>query len=140
MEIVFIENIDTRVSNWSKIELWVKFCIDNEEKKVGNLSFVFMSNEELLSYNQQYLNHDYFTDVITFDDCEFPVVNGDILISLDMVKFNHKQLKISYKEEFLRVLIHGVLHLCGYKDKLELDILEMRGKEEFYLQKVNFEL
>ena len=140
MEIVFIENVDTGIDNWKEIENWVIDTVENESKSVGNLSFVVMDDEELLSFNRQYLDHDYYTDVITFDDSDFPVINGDVLLSLDMIKFNSKQLEISYKEEFLRVVIHGVLHLCGYKDKLDDEVVEMRSKEEFYLGRTNFVL
>jgi len=140
MDINFIENIDTGVNNWNAIQNWVQSSIENEGKKTGVLSFVFMTDEELLTYNRKYLNHDYYTDVITFDDSDLLTINGDILISLEMIKNNHKELKISYKSEFLRVIIHGIMHLCGYKDKEDLDIIEMRKKEEFYLNRVAFEL
>ena len=140
MDINFIENIDTGVNNWNAIQNWVQSSIENEGKKAGILSFVFMTDEELLTYNRKYLNHDYYTDVITFDDSDLLTINGDILISLEMIKNNHKELKISYKSEFLRVIIHGIMHLCGYKDKEDLDIIEMRKKEEFYLNRVDFEL
>lgn len=140
MEISFIENMNSGINDWNGLEKWIVNSVKNESKIVGSLSFVFMDDEELLSYNQQYLNHDYYTDVITFDDSEFPLVNGDILISLSMVIFNSNKLKINYKEELLRVIIHGVLHLCGYKDKEDSDIEMMRTKEEFYLNRVKFKL
>ena len=140
MDVDFIENIETNVKDWAPVKNWIMDCVVNEGKSVGVLSFVFMSDEELLTFNRKYLNHDYHTDVITFDNSEFPVISGDVLISVEMVLYNCNILKISYKEEFLRIIIHGVLHLCGYKDKAELDILEMRRKEEFYLGKVTFEI
>lgn len=138
--IEYSEHIETGIQNWSFISNWLKESILNEGYSVGVLSFVFMSDLELLDYNKKFLDHDYFTDVITFDNSDFEVVGGDILISVDRVKDNANSLKINYKEELLRVLIHGILHLCGYKDKVELDVMKMREKESEYLKKVNFEI
>jgi rRNA maturation RNase YbeY len=85
--------------------------------------------------NKQYLNHDYFTDVITFDYSSFPEVSGDVMISLDRVKDNAQSLNQSFELEFYRVVFHGVLHLCGYKDKSEADEKEMRAKEDYYINR-----
>ena len=111
----------------------LKELVQQEGKILKDLSLVFTDDDYLLEVNKQYLNHDYFTDVITFDYSVFPVVSGDVMISLDRVQDNASTLKQSYKLEFYRVVFHGVLHLCGYKDKTKDEQLIMREKEDFYL-------
>ncbi|MCO5267379.1 MAG: rRNA maturation RNase YbeY [Brumimicrobium sp.] len=105
----------------------------NEQKILGDLALVIGTDEWLLEINQQYLQHDYFTDVITFDYCFDDVVSGDLLISLDRVFDNAQTFNVSRETELNRVIIHGVLHLCGYKDKTEEDIKIIREKEDYYL-------
>ena len=106
-----------------------------EGKVLKDLSLVFTDDDYLLEVNKQYLNHDYFTDVITFDYSSFPAVSGDVMISLDRVKDNAQALNQSFELEFYRVVFHGVLHLCGYKDKSEVDVKEMRAREDFYIKR-----
>ena len=106
-----------------------------EGKVLKDLSLVFTDDDYLLEVNKQYLNHDYFTDVITFDYSSFPEVSGDVMISLDRVKDNAQSLNQSFELEFYRVVFHGVLHLCGYKDKSEADVMVMRAKEDFYINR-----
>jgi rRNA maturation RNase YbeY len=113
----------------------VKNLALNEGKVLKDLSLVFTDDDYLLEVNKQYLNHDYFTDVITFDYSSFPEVSGDVMISLDRVKDNAQSLNQSFELEFYRVVFHGVLHLCGYKDKSEADVKEMRAKEDFYINR-----
>jgi rRNA maturation RNase YbeY len=113
----------------------VKNLAIQEGKVLKDLSLVFTDDEYLLEVNKQYLNHDYFTDVITFDYSSFPEVSGDVMISLDRVKDNAQSLNQSYELEFYRVVFHGVLHLCGYKDKTDADIKVMRAKEDFYINR-----
>ncbi len=113
----------------------VKDLVFNEGKSLKDLSLVFTDDEYLLEVNKQYLNHDYFTDVITFDYSELPSVSGDVMISLDRVKDNAHSMELSYELEFYRVVFHGVLHLCGYKDKKKDDVSLMREKEDFYIQR-----
>jgi rRNA maturation RNase YbeY len=113
----------------------VKNLALNEGKVLKDLSLVFTDDDYLLEVNKQYLNHDYFTDVITFDYSSFPEVSGDVMISLDRVKDNAQSLDQSFELEFYRVVFHGVLHLCGYKDKSEADEKEMRAKEDFYINR-----
>jgi probable rRNA maturation factor len=129
---------DTRFHRWKDLWSWVETSLVAEGFVLGDLNFVFMSDNELLEYNRKFLNHDYFTDVITFDDCEGLVVNGDILISIDRIVDNAKMLENKYLDEFCRVVIHGVLHLCGYKDKADLDELLMRSTEQKYLDLRSF--
>jgi rRNA maturation RNase YbeY len=113
----------------------VKSLAINEGKVLKDLSLVFTDDDYLLEVNKQYLNHDYFTDVITFDYSAFPEVSGDVMISLDRVKDNAQSLNQSFELEFYRVVFHGVLHLCGYKDKSDADLIEMRAKEDFYINR-----
>jgi rRNA maturation RNase YbeY len=113
----------------------VKNLALSEGKVLKDLSLVFTDDDYLLEVNKQYLNHDYFTDVITFDYSSFPEVSGDIMISLDRVKDNAHSLNQSFELEFYRVVFHGVLHLCGYKDKSDADVIEMRAKEDFYINR-----
>jgi rRNA maturation RNase YbeY len=113
----------------------VKNLALNEGKVLKDLSLVFTDDDYLLEVNKQYLNHDYFTDVITFDYSSFPEVSGDVMISLDRVKDNAHSLNQSFELEFYRVVFHGVLHLCGYKDKSEAEEKEMRAKEDYYINR-----
>lgn len=116
---------------------WIKQVISIEGKRVGDISFIFCSDEYLLDVNRKYLNHDYYTDIITFDNGEGIVINGDIFISVDRVKENSKVFETSFDDEVHRILIHGVLHLLGYKDKTKKDKLLMTEKEDLYLKLFN---
>ena len=111
----------------------LKELIQLEQKKVGDISIVLTSDSYLLKVNQEFLNHDFFTDIITFDYCDGDLISGDLMISTERVLENSLNLKTSFETEFLRVVYHGVLHLCGYKDKKQNEIKEMRAKEAFYL-------
>ncbi len=116
-----------------KINSWIKETIISEGKSPGDLSFVFCSDNYLLGVNKQYLDHDYFTDIITFDYVENNVISGDIFISCDRVKENALEYKTGFENELSRIIIHGVLHLLGYEDKSEKEKLLMTKKEDFYL-------
>lgn len=105
-----------------------------ESKRAGDLCFVFTDDDHLLEVNKQYLQHDYYTDVITFDYSVGNVVSGDIMISLERIRDNAQQLSNAFESEFFRVCFHGVLHLCGYKDKSNTDEKTMRAKEDYYLK------
>ncbi len=100
-----------------EITKWIRAVAATHGRKVGELGYMFVSDERILEVNREYLGHDYYTDVITFDYDEDNVVNGDIVISLDTVRSNAEQLGKEYEEELRRVIIHGVLHLCGIDDK-----------------------
>lgn len=113
----------------------VKELVFQEGKVLKDLSLVFTDDEYLLEVNKQYLDHDYYTDVITFDYSSFPEVSGDVMISLDRVEDNAGAMKESFQNEFYRVVFHGVLHLCGYKDKSNDDAIIMREKEDYYLNR-----
>ncbi|MFV0329351.1 MAG: rRNA maturation RNase YbeY [Dysgonomonas sp.] len=96
---------------------WIKSVAASYNKKVGDIAFIFCSDEKILEVNNQYLQHDYYTDIITFDYSENDTISGDIFISLDTVKSNSEQFKTLYNEELHRIIIHGILHLCGINDK-----------------------
>ena len=117
-----------------KINGWIKETIISEEKTPGDISFIFCSDEYLLKVNKQYLDHDYFTDIITFDYVENNIISGDIFISCDRVKENAVEFKTGFENELSRIIIHGVLHLLGFKDKNKKDKLLMTQKEDFYLK------
>ena len=112
---------------------WIKETIRLEEKVIGDISFIFCSDDYLLEVNKKYLTHDYYTDIITFDYVENGIINGDIFISTDRVKENAIQFSITFEDELNRILIHGVLHLLGYKDKIKEDKTLMTFKENYYL-------
>lgn len=111
-----------------------KMCSDYK-KTLSDISIVLISDEELLKMNQESLNHDYYTDIITYDYCEKNFVSGDLFISYDRIKENAKELNIMFHEELLRIIIHGVLHLLGHKDKTPIDKKQMTLKENYYLNK-----
>lgn len=96
---------------------WIKKVADKYGKKVGDISYIFCSDERILEVNREYLQHDYYTDIITFDYTEKDFISGDLFISLETVKSNSEKFGTEYKEELLRTIIHGILHLCGINDK-----------------------
>ena len=116
---------------------WIKETIRLEEKSIGDISFIFCSDDYLLEVNKKYLTHDYYTDIITFDYVEDGLISGDIFISTDRVKENAKLFSTSMENELNRVLVHGVLHLLGYKDKIKKDKTLMTFKENYYLNMLN---
>ncbi|MDR2408501.1 MAG: rRNA maturation RNase YbeY [Bacteroidales bacterium] len=108
---------------------WIKFVINYYHKKAGNINYIFCSDDEILQINKRYLNHDYYTDIITFDYTENDTISGDLFISLDTVSSNAVKFATDYQDELLRVMVHGILHLCGFKDKTPHDEELMRKKE-----------
>ena len=127
------EDVDFHIVNEKKTIKWIKGSIKNEAKTVGEISYIFCSDEYLHKMNLEYLNHDTFTDIITFDYTEENIVSGDIFISIDRIKENATKFKTVFENELSRVIIHGVLHLMGYKDKSAQEKEQMRSKEDFYL-------
>lgn len=113
-----------------KLKNWVKIIIEQHQKSLGEVNFVFCSDEYLHKMNVEYLQHDTLTDIITFDYCDGNTVSGDLFISIDRVKDNASDLKIKLTDELHRVMIHGVLHLIGFKDKSQQDAATMRSQEE----------
>ncbi|MEE1183603.1 MAG: rRNA maturation RNase YbeY [Paludibacteraceae bacterium] len=108
---------------------WVKSVAASHGKTIGEIAYIFCSDPYILEVNKQYLQHDYFTDIITFDYTEGNKISGDLFISLDTVKSNSEQFGTDYYEELERVIIHGILHLCGFKDKEPADEARMREEE-----------
>ncbi len=117
-------NICTR-----RTSAWVKKVAASYGKTIGEIAYIFCSDPYILEVNKQYLQHDYFTDVITFDYTEGDRISGDIFISLDTVKSNAEQFGVDFYEELERVIIHGILHLCGLKDKEPAEEAKMREEE-----------
>ncbi len=109
---------------------WLSRIISSEKFDVGSLTYIYCSDAYLLEINIEYLKHDTLTDIITFDYCEGKLISGDIFISIDRVKDNALEFKVSFKEELLRVMAHGLLHLMGFKDKSDAESALMRSKEE----------
>lgn len=128
------QNIEFNLKEKRKVSSWIKEVAKNYKRKVGELSIVFVSDEEILSINQQYLNHNYFTDIITFDYSYNGIIEGDIFISIDTVKTNSLKFRTEFTDELLRVIIHGVLHLIGFKDKNPMDKKEMTENENLALK------
>lgn len=108
---------------------WIQKVAALHGKKPGTINLVFCTDERILDINRSFLEHDYYTDIITFDTSIGPVISGDIYISLDTVKSNAEQLNLPYKQELYRVIIHGILHLCGYPDKQPEEANQMRVLE-----------
>ena len=128
----FFENID-EINIDLDVNKWLENIIMSEEKKVGEITYVFCDDDYLLKINQDYLKHDYYTDIITFDYVKGKTISADIFVSLPRILENTQLHSKDFKNEFHRVLAHGILHLCGYKDKTQEEILLMREKEDFYL-------
>jgi probable rRNA maturation factor len=120
--------------NKLKVKAWLKTLLKTEGFTLGELSYIFMTDDELLKMNIEYLKHETLTDIITFDNSEVKgKIEGDIFISIDRVIENAEKFKVSFETELLRVMAHGVLHLCGFKDKTKEDSVLMRSKENHYL-------
>ena len=109
---------------------WIRFVTEIYQKRVGDISYIFCSDEVILKVNKEYLQHDYYTDIITFDYTEGDTISGDLFISLDTVRSNSEQFGTLFQDELDRVIIHGILHLCGFKDKTPEEEKQMRELEE----------
>jgi rRNA maturation RNase YbeY len=130
----FNEQLGFRLKDKRKIRAWVTQSIENEDRRVGVLNFIFTTDDILLQLNQDYLNHYTLTDIITFDLSEEEgVVSGDIYISVERVRENARAYREPFLREVHRLIIHGVLHLLGYRDKTRDEQAVMRSKEEYYL-------
>ncbi len=135
----FNEDIDFEAGNITFLKAWIKSCIQNERQKLSELNFIFCSDAYLLGLNQTYLAHHTFTDVITFDhSTKKGQIEGDVFISVERVGENADTYDQTENDELHRVMIHGVLHLCGFTDKTEKDKIRIRDKENFYLLKRHF--
>lgn len=128
--ISFNYETDFQLDNEEAFENWISRVIASESKELGEISYIFCDDEYLHKINVAYLNHDDLTDIISFDYSEGKILQGDIFISIERVKDNAYEFNVSFEEELKRVMIHGVLHYCGYKDKSEADEKIMRSKED----------
>ncbi|MBV1887963.1 MAG: rRNA maturation RNase YbeY [Urechidicola sp.] len=131
--IVFNKEIEFEFENTELISLWISQTIEKEGFKEGEVNYIFCSDEDLLEKNLKFLNHNTLTDIISFDYTLGSLISGDIFISIDRVTENATIFKSSFLDELHRVMIHGILHYCGYKDKTFSEKNEMRSKEEYYL-------
>ena len=127
------EDVNFTLPDTDILTNWIDYTVKNEGCFTGNISYVFCSDEYLWNMNKQYLGHDYYTDIITFDYVEDKYVSGDLFISIDRVEDNAKTFNVSRETELLRVMIHGVLHLLGYDDQTDEQEAEIHKMEDFYI-------
>ncbi|MDC1105697.1 rRNA maturation RNase YbeY [Prolixibacteraceae bacterium] len=126
----FAEDIDFPLYKEDFLETFIARLIISKDKEVGEISYIFCSDEYLLKINIDYLQHDYYTDIITFDYVEDNLISGDVFLSIDRVEDNAQVLSVDFESEFARVLSHGILHLIGFKDKTDEEAAEMRKEED----------
>jgi rRNA maturation RNase YbeY len=124
------EDIGYRLPQAREVRKWIAATVANHKQTVGEINFIFCSDDYLLVMNRTHLSHDYYTDIITFDYCEGDVVSGDLFVSIDRIRDNAKTLQISTIDETHRVLVHGVLHLLGFGDKTAKEVKEIRKQED----------
>ena len=129
----FFEDTNFKFNRRRLTSQWLKFTAESEIKRIGQVNIIFCSDNYILDINQKYLQHDYFTDIITFDYCEGNTLSGDLFISVDTVRENAIFYGTEFDDELNRVIVHGLLHLIGYDDHSEEDQKTMRSKEDYYL-------
>lgn len=129
----FAEDVEFVFKNKRDTNRWLKTVAEGEIRKIGALNIIFCSDNYILDVNMKYLQHDYFTDIITFDYCEGNVLNGDLFISIDSVRENASFYGTEFKDELDRVIVHGILHLIGYDDHTEGESAIMKSKEDYCL-------
>jgi len=132
------EDVDDLSLNEIDLTNWISKVCSSENHEFGDISLIFCSDDYLLDINRTHLDHDYYTDIITFDYTENKIVSGDLFISIDRVRDNATDFNFSFEHELHRVIIHGVLHLCGYKDKSDEEEKLMRTKENNALSMISF--
>ena len=133
----FNEDVDFQLIKINSYQNWISSIISKKNKIVGPINYIFCSDNYLLDVNIEYLDHNYYTDIITFDYSENGIISGDLFISIDRVKENANTNSLSFNEELNRVMIHGILHLLGFKDKTEEEQKEMRKQENDSLKFLN---
>lgn len=133
----FAENISFPDINSEQISQWIIKIIRQESAKPGDVSIIFCNDTYLLSINQKYLDHDYYTDIVCFDYCENDTVSGDLFISIERIKENAIKYNTQFLDELHRVIIHGIFHLLGFDDKTEDERMKMRSKENGALEQIN---
>ena len=125
-----------RLENRRKIKIWLNNIIKEQGAKTGTITYLLINDKEMLVYNQQFLQHDTFTDVITFENKDVNNISGDIVISIERIYENAEKYKVVFAKELYRVMAHGLLHLLGYNDKSNKEAKEIRKKENYYLEKM----
>jgi rRNA maturation RNase YbeY len=137
---IFFHTIDIapRLKQKRALKRWINDCVLAENKKTGDINIIFCTDNYLLEMNRTHLDHDYYTDIITFDFTTEDLISGDLYISFERVQDNAMHNQIHLEKELYRVIIHGVMHLCGYKDKTKKDALLMRQQEEKCLIRITF--
>ena len=140
MEITFqSEGVEHPPIDENSLSQWIETVAKKHDRETGEISYLFCDDEKILEVNQQYLNHDFYTDIITFDYSEGNVISGDIIISLQTVESNSQMYKTDFKEELHRVIIHGILHLCGQGDLTDEEESAMRDAENSALEMLSTE-
>ena len=139
MSIEYIYNTSFSLDNESKISKWLIKAVEAEGFFVGDVVYAFFNDNDLKDLNNRHLGHDYFTDVISFNDSDGTVLSGNIAISVDRVLDNSKKFKTSFEDELLRVMVHGLLHFMGYDDSTDLETKQMRDKEDNNLKSFHVE-
>jgi len=134
--ITFSFDINYKISDSNQIKEWLYLIAKEEGNDIEELNFLFVDDQKILEYNKKYLQHDYYTDIITFNSSENSKISGDIIISIERVKENSKKYECKEEVELRRVIAHGLLHLLGYDDKNKLKEQEIRKKENHYLKKI----
>ncbi|MCL8008130.1 rRNA maturation RNase YbeY [Gelidibacter japonicus] len=124
------------LDNEDKLSSWISNTISEEGFKEGDINYIFCDDAYLLNLNMEFLDHDTLTDIISFDYTMGKLISGDVYISIDRVRENAKDFNVSFENELSRVMIHGILHYCGYKDKTDRENAEMRSKENYYISKL----
>ena len=137
---VLSQNVEKPALDWEKVEQWIVEVARRHGRRTGALTYIFCDDERILEVNRQFLNHDYYTDIITFDDTTGKLIRGDMFISLDTIATNAESVGAKYDDELMRVIIHGVLHLCGINDKGpgEREIMEAHENDALALWKSEF--
>jgi len=130
-----IEYSGFALENDLQYKLWIENCIENNDLEIGEISYTFINDDELLEINKESLNHDFYTDIITFDQRIGDLISADIFISVDRVKENAESFSVSFENEMKRVIIHGLLHIVGFSDHTDEEKQEMRKQEDLCIEK-----
>jgi probable rRNA maturation factor len=129
----FYQDVNVTLARRTNLKNYIQSVFKKEGKKLDFLNYIFCNDKSLLEINREFLNHDYYTDIVTFNLSETEAIHAEIYISIDRIRENAKQFDVSFKSELHRVIFHGVLHLCGYKDKTKEEKRKIRAKEDYYL-------
>jgi len=132
----FNEETKYHLKDRIRLKKWINSVIHSEQNESGVINFIFTSDNYLLNINKEYLSHNYYTDIVTFNYCEKNIINGDVFISIETVKNNSTRFDVTFIEELYRVMIHGILHLIGYDDKSDEEKVVMKEKENYYLERL----